>query len=48
MLAFAGKPNDAEIDDILVFIQVKWPQLLYEAWYRANERLRKVNLNKYF
>jgi len=42
MPAFAGKISDAEIDDILVFIQAKWPEPLYDAWYKNNQRAMKA------
>ncbi|MCK4743134.1 MAG: cytochrome c [Sulfuriflexus sp.] len=38
MPAFAAKLTDNQIDDILIFIQEKWPAPIYEAWYRTNER----------
>ena len=40
MPAFANKLSDAQIDDILIFIQEKWPEPIYEAWYRTDERAR--------
>lgn len=38
MPPFSGKLTDAEIDEILVFIQAKWPKPVYEAWQRTNQR----------
>jgi len=38
MPAFAGKISDTEIDDILIFIQSKWPVALYDTWYKNNQR----------
>jgi len=38
MPAFAGKLSDTEIDDILIFIQSKWPVQLYDTWYKSNQR----------
>jgi len=38
MPAFAGKISDTEIDDILIFIQSKWPVPLYDTWYKNNQR----------
>jgi len=37
MPAFDGKLTDAQIEDILIFVQKKWPDPLYEAWYRTDE-----------
>ena len=42
MPAFAGKLSDAELEDILIFVQAKWPDPIYEAWYRTNEMARKA------
>jgi len=38
MPAFRTKLNDQEIDDILEFVKSKWPDPLYEAWYRNEQR----------
>lgn len=40
MPAFAEKLSDAQIESILIFIQEKWPDPLYEAWYRTDEMAR--------
>jgi len=42
MPAFSGKLSNSQIESILVFIQAKWPDPLYEAWYRTDERARKT------
>ena len=41
MPAFKGKLSDADMDDILAFIQNKWPQPLYEAWYKTDQRAKE-------
>ncbi len=41
MPAFKDKISNSEIDDVLVFIKDKWPQPLYQAWYRTDEMARK-------
>ena len=43
MPAFAGKLTGAQIEDILVFVQAKWPEPIYEAWYRTDEMARNTN-----
>jgi len=43
MPAFAGKLTDSQIEDIFSFVQEKWPEPIYEAWYRTNEMSRKNN-----
>jgi len=40
MPAFAEKLSDDQIESILMFIQEKWPDPLYEAWYRTDEMAR--------
>ena len=42
MPAFKDKISNSEIDNILIFIKDKWPQPLYEAWYRNDELARKA------
>ena len=42
MPAFADKLNDVQIEDVLTFLQEKWPAPLYEAWYRTDERSRNA------
>ena len=43
MPAFADKLNDLQIEDILIFLQEKWPTPLYESWYRTDERARNAH-----
>jgi len=43
MPAFRGKLTDQQIDDILVFIQEKWPMPIYEAWYRTDQMARNTS-----
>ena len=40
MPAFAGKLTDMQIEDIFTFVQEKWPDPIYEAWYRTDEMAR--------
>ena len=40
MPAFKDKLTNTQIDHILVFIQEKWPEPIYEAWYRTDEMAR--------
>jgi len=42
MPAFKDKLTVSQIDAILAFIQEKWPEPLYEAWYRTDERARNA------
>jgi mono/diheme cytochrome c family protein len=37
MPAWGEKLSDQEITDIIAWFQSKWPQPVYEAWYRMNE-----------
>ena len=41
MPAFKNTLTNKQIDDILVFIQEKWPEPIYEAWYRTDEMARR-------
>jgi len=41
MPAFAGRLTDAQIEDILIFVQAKWPDPIYDAWHRTDERAKK-------
>ena len=40
MPAFAGKLTDEQIEDVFIFVQEKWPDPIYEAWYRTDEIAR--------
>lgn len=40
MPAWGDKLSDQEIEDIIAWFQAKWPQQVYEAWYRMDEKKR--------
>lgn len=41
MPAWKEKLSDAEIEDILYWVQSQWPQEIYQAWYRNNEEVMR-------
>jgi len=45
MPGFSDKLNDVQIEDVLTFLQEKWPVPLYEGWYRTDKRARNAQVN---
>jgi mono/diheme cytochrome c family protein len=41
MPAWKGKLTEEQIDDIIAWFQSKWPDEVYEAWYRIDRRSQK-------
>lgn len=41
MPAWKDKLSDAQIDDIIAWMQAQWPDQAYQAWYQINQRARK-------
>ena len=40
MPAWAGKLSDAEIVDTIAWFQSKWPEQVYDAWYKLDQQSR--------
>ena len=40
MPAWKDKMSEQEIEDVIAWFQSKWPEELYQAWARNNERVR--------
>lgn len=38
MMGFEGGMSDKDITDVILFFQSKWPDELYESWYRRDQK----------
>ncbi len=41
MPAWKDKLSDAQIDEIIAWMQAQWPDQAYQAWYQINQRAQK-------